>query len=164
MAQLQSQSVSREKFLLMATNLLHRHFFDAARTDAKRSYRELEEGGTVHLARVEMEDKSLADFLLSLDHSEFRGRLNYGAFRASLGMLLGNLSNQLREEKEVSVFNEGDNADNVIFGVSGLTVEDDQPNVLVLGADTGGQAGVKLRLMYLDPGQFQGNDDPGVSR
>lgn len=43
----------------------------------------------------------------------------------------------------------------VMFGVTGVTVEQGQPNVLVLGADTSGPPGnVLLRLMYLDHRQF----------
>ena len=158
MAQVQSQSISRDKFLLMAVNLLGRAFIQAPRTDAKRVYREMEEGRPIHLATVEMEDKSTARFDLSLDHGEFRGKLNYGGFRASLATLLGNITAKLQEEDpEVSVFTAGDDPNNMIFGVNAVTVEAEQPNVLVLGADTGMRGNsVMLKLMYLDPEQFQG--------
>ena len=43
----------------------------------------------------------------------------------------------------------------MIFGITAVTLEDDQPNVMVLGADTADQGNeVMLRLMYLDPSQF----------
>ena len=158
MAQVQSQSIPRDKFLLMAVNLLARAFIQAPRTDAKRVYREMAEGRPIQLATVEMEDKSTARFDLSLDHGEFRGKLNYGAFRASLATLLGNITAKLQEEgTEVSVFTAGEDPNNMIFGVNAVTIEEEQPNVLVLGADTGMRGNsVMLKLMYLDPEQFQG--------
>ena len=78
MAQLQSQSISQEKFLLMCVNLLHKVFFEAPRTDAKKAYRQLEEGNTILLTTVQMEDKSTVRFHLALDCSEFRGKLTSG--------------------------------------------------------------------------------------
>ena len=43
----------------------------------------------------------------------------------------------------------------MIFGITAVTVEDEQPNVLVLGTKADEEQGsVMLRLMYLDPAQF----------
>lgn len=155
MAQFQSQSIKREKFLLMSINLLHKAFIESARTSAKNVYREMAGGKVIHLTTVQMEDKSTARFNLALDHSEFQGKLNYGAFRASLATLIGNITQNLREEKEVSVYNTDQEPNTMIFGVTAVTVEHEKPNVMVLGADVADeQAGVLLRLMYLDPAQF----------
>lgn len=157
----QTQSLSQDKFLLVAINLLHRAFVDAPRTEAKKLFRQISEGKLVQLTTVQMEDKSNAPFLLSLDHSEFTGKLNYGAFRASLVTLINNISGHLKEEKTVSVFNAQDSDSAMIFGVSAVTVEEDKPNVMVLSADTAGQGGATtLALMYLDPAQFAGQASP----
>ena len=167
MAQFQTQSIPREKFLLVAVNLLHRAFIEAARTDAKNVYRTITDGRAIHLTTVQMEDKSTARFSVALDHSEFQGRLNYGAFRASLVNLIGQLTQALREEKELTVFEAGDGDNTMIFGVTAVTVEDGKPNVMVLGAEPGDPGGdTVLRLLYLDPGQFAdqqavGAVDPG---
>ena len=59
MAPYQSQSISQDKFLLICTNLLHRAFIEAARTDAKKVYRVLVEGQRIYLTTVEMENKSI---------------------------------------------------------------------------------------------------------
>jgi len=155
MAQLQTQAIPREKFLTLSVSLLHRAFIESARTDAKNMYRQVSGGRAVHLSTVEMEDKSTSRFELSLDQSEFRGKLNYGAFRASLASLIANISQALRDEKEFSVFNAQEDTDTMIFGITAVTVERDTANVMVLGADLDGQGGATtLRLMYLDPEQF----------
>ena len=69
MAQFQSQSIPREKFLLMSINMLHRAFIESARTDAKNVYKEISAGNAVHLTTVQMEDKSTVRFNLSLDQT-----------------------------------------------------------------------------------------------
>ncbi len=160
MSQEETQSIPQAQFLTMSANLLHRAFIESTRTDAKNLFRQLAEGTRVALTRVEMEDKSLVRFDLSLDHSEYRGKLNYGGFRNSLGTLVANLSTALQKEQEISSFTAQDQPGKMMFGVTGVTVEEDQPNVMVLGADvSGGQANVVLQLMYVDPQQFTENKD-----
>ena len=128
---------------------------DAKRTDAKNLFKAVSEGKRVALTNLQMEDKSSVRFDLSMDHSEYAGTLNFGAFRSSLTALLSNLVDAVKEQREITTFGaEGDSA-NIIFGVTGVTVEKEVPSVLVLSTSTGGQeAAVMLRLMYLDYQQF----------
>ncbi|MEH6636421.1 MAG: hypothetical protein V7700_12925 [Halioglobus sp.] len=160
MAQTQTQSIPREKFLLMSVNLLHKAFIDATRTTAKNVYKDISDGKAIHLTTVEMEDRSTVRFNLSLDQSEFQGKLNYGAFRASLATLIGNITQALRDKTQYPVFNaEGDDG-TLIFGITAVTVEQERPNVMVLAAELNGPVGATmLRLMYLDPQQFAAQQD-----
>ena len=156
MARYQTQSIPTGKFLSMSANLLHRAFIEASRTSAKQAFRELSGGDPVAIATVKMEDDSTVRFRVALDHSEFRGRFNYGAFRASLATLLANIAKALREGKQVPTFAGSEGKETTIFGVAAVTVEEGTPSVMVLGADLGAPgAGVLLRLMYLDPAQFE---------
>lgn len=166
MAEPAAQTIPKEKFLLIAANLLHRQFILASRTEAKRVFRELFERKVVPMTTVRMEDQSTVAFRLELDHSEFDGKLNFGAFKASLTELLGNIFRSVEVKRDITVFNMQHREQSVMFGVTGVTVEQGQPNVLVLGADTSGPPGnVLLRLMYLDHRQFaaagQGGAAPG---
>jgi len=153
MAQLQNHSIPRDKFLLMSANLLHRAFIGAPRTDAKNLYKAIAGGTLVRLGNVEMEDRSTLAVNLSMDHSEYRGKLNYSAFRDSLATLIGNVGQVLKEEKTYPMFGGEGGEGQMIFGIPAVTVEERQPNVMVLAAETRGAA-VTLRLMYLDPAQF----------
>ncbi len=155
MAQLQNQSIPRDKFLLMSVNLLHKAFVESSRTEAKKLYRLLAEGTPVQLTQVQMEDKSTLAVSLSLDRSEFRGRLNFGAFRSSVATLIGNAGQALQAGTDYPVFGGEAEADGMIFGITAVTVEEGQANVMVLGTKASDRgAAVLLRLMYLDPGQF----------
>jgi len=94
-------------------------------------------------------------FDVQLDDSEFVGNLNFGAFKTSLALLISNLSEALQAEKNIPVFTAQDSPEMLMFGVTAVTYEDSQPNVMVLGSDSGTeQATVQLKLMYLDPVQF----------
>lgn len=155
MAKTKAHSLPRDQFLTVAVNLLHKVFIEAGRTDAKNLYRALAEGKRVALTNLKMEDGSSVRFDLNLDHSEFDGSLNYGAFRASLRALLGNLAHALQEEKEIQTFTADGGKTQTIFGVTGVTVEEDTPAVMVLAADSSdSQPAVLLQLMYLDHTQF----------
>ena len=78
-----------------------------------------------------------------------------------MGALLTNLSTALQKDEKISAFTAEQDAAVMMFGVTAVTVEEEQPNVMVLGADvSGGQANVVLRLMYIDPEQFAVNETP----
>jgi len=144
-----------DKFLTMAANMLNKAFLESPRTQAKSAYKAMADGATVPITNVKMEDGSLVRFEMSLDHTEFQGTLNYGAFRASVMLLIGNLAQTLREDKEVTVFSAEHDPNVMIFGITAVTYEKDQPSVMVLGADAAqDRPSVVLRLMYLDYNQF----------
>lgn len=155
MSQFQIQSIAQEKFLLVAVNLLQQSLVEAMRTDAKQRFNQLYTGNTIPLATVRMEDNSTAAFQLSLSHSEFQGKLNFGAFRASVSALIHNIARALREQKDIKVFNALNGGSAMIFGITAVTVETAQTNVMVLAADSRKDGGAtSLQLMYLDPTQF----------
>ena len=155
MASTQSQSIPRDQFLTMAINLLHRAFIDASRTDAKNLYKSVAEGKVVPLTRVEMEHKSVVRFDVALDHSDYDGTLNFGAFKTSLATLLSNLVNAMQGGDKIPSFTAQDNERSQIIGITGVTVDKDVPAVMVLSVVTSdSDAAVLLRPMYLDYQQF----------
>ena len=155
MATTQSHSIPRDQFLTMAINLLHRAFIEANRTDAKNLYKSVADGKVVPLTRVEMEDKSVVRFDVALNHSDYDGSLNFGAFKTSLATLLSNLVNAMQEGNEIPSFTAQGDDKSQIIGITGVTVEKDTPSVMVLSVVTSDQeAAVLLRPMYLDYQQF----------
>lgn len=153
-----SHTISREQFLTMSVNLLYKAFLQSRRTEAKQIFRDMLAGKAVPLTNVQMEDQSLVRFDVTLDHSLYRGKLNFGSFRAGLALLVARLSDALREQREITVFTSEHDPHVMIFGVTAVTWEEDEdvPSVMVLGADTSSrQAVVALCLQYLDPEQFQ---------
>jgi hypothetical protein len=154
-----NHTLPTDKFLTLSVNLLNKVFIEATRTEAKNLFRELSEGRQPPLTRVRMEDGSEARFDLALDSSEYRGKLNFGAFRAGITLLVANLAQALREQQEIRTFHAEYDRNVVVFGVSAITVEGGEPSVLVLGADSrASRESVLLQLMYLDQSQFDAAD------
>ena len=155
MATPQTRPLAQDKFLLVAVNLLHRAFLDCTRADAKQRFRKLCDGTSLHLGDVTLEDESAARFAVALDSSEYIGKLNFSGFRTSVEVLLANLVQALREERELPVFSSQDN-NSTIFGVTGATALGKRANVMVLAVSPGPAGDIaQLQLMYLDPSQFQ---------
>lgn len=142
-----------EKFLTIASNILYKSFFEAARTDAKNMYKALLEDKRVALMNLKMEDESELRFDVSLDSSEFCGTINFGAFRSSLQALIGTTSGHLEAKNEIVTFTEKE-TDEILFGVPGLTQEDGQLNALMLSGLFSAVGVVHLKLQYMEPGQF----------
>jgi len=145
-----------DKFLTIATNVLFKTLVEAPRTTAKNVFNAVSEGKRVSLLDVRMGDDGDVRFDLALDYSEYRGeRLNFASFRNSLTVLIGALSENLRHSSQVQVFTE-ENDGSMLFGVPGVTAnEAGQQNVLMLGVDLGSAATVLLKLQYLNPSQFE---------
>jgi hypothetical protein len=142
----------------MAANLLYKAFIENSRTRAKNVYREIMAGKTVGLTTVEMEDKSTIRFDIALDCSEYRGTLNFGAFRSNLTQLIGSFGESLKNKEPVPIFTAQNDSEEVIFGVTALSQEAGHTNIMVLSADMSPQRpSVLLKLMYLDHEQFAAN-------
>lgn len=153
-----TQTIPQDQFLTMAANLLYKGFLESSRTRSKNIYKELITGKVLPLTTIEMADKSTVRFDVALDHSEYRGSINFGAFRASLTQLIASLGESLKKEDKIPVFSAEQDSNMMIFGVTSIT-QDGQgkqdPNIMVLGADVAADRPfVMLKLMYIDHRQF----------
>lgn len=152
----QSKSLTADKFLKVSINLLSRALLEANRTEAKKTFRDLEEGKTVALTQLQMEDKSLVRFDLALNASQYQGRLNFGNFKLGLTLLIANAIEALKEPEKIRTYRNERDPNSVLFGVTAATAEDGKPSVLVLGADSrSSEASVLLQLSYIDYQQFE---------
>lgn len=148
-----------DKFLTVAVNLLHRALLEAPRPQAKALFRELRDGRSPVLTRLELEDRSTVRFDLALEQSAYRGRLSFGAMRAGVSLLLANIVERMQAGDTPRNYAAEHDPRQLLFGVTAVVVEDGQANVLALGADLGGgEPVVQLQLMYLDPDQFARGD------
>jgi hypothetical protein len=163
MSKYQQHSLPREKFLTVANNVIFKSLLDTQRASAKNVFRAVSEGKRVALMTIRMDEESESRFDLTLDHSEFRGKLNFGAFRSSIQALVGSVSEQLQAQKKITTFSD-ENTGSVLFGVPGFTQEGQNLNVLMLVADTAVAGTVLLRLQYMNPDQFiQKPDSEGAT-
>ena len=158
------QTMPQDKFLTMAANLMYKAFLDNSRTKAKNLFRAMSGGKVVALTTVQLEDKSQIRVDIALDCSEYRGTINFGAFRSSVSLLISSLGEQLKKGEDVQVFSANHDADIMIFGVTAVTREAKDPNVMVLVAEMASERpSVLLKLMYIDPEQFSVDTEEAAS-
>ncbi|MEP5765434.1 MAG: hypothetical protein ABJ308_12615 [Halieaceae bacterium] len=154
MSDLTSYKIKPHQFLTMATNVIFKTLVESQRTEAKKIFNAITEGKRIALLNVLIDDDSEVRFDLALDQSEYRGeRLNFKSFRDSVTGLVGSLSESLRQESDVPVFTEKTDG-SMLFGIPGLTQQQGQLNVLMLGVNARGPGSVLLKLQYVDPDQF----------
>jgi hypothetical protein len=153
MSDFQQYKIKPGQFLVMACNILHKTLLLSPRTDSKKIFNAIVEGKRIPLIDVRIEEDSDVRFELSLDQSEYRGeRLNYRGFRESISGLVASLSDNLQGGKDIPVFTEQTDGSR-LFGIPGVTRDDGQINILMLGVHTGAGT-VQLKLQYIDPDQF----------
>lgn len=159
------RNLTDEQFATICVNVIHQALIDCSRTAGKRLFRELEASKRVALTRLRMEDESEVRLDLKLDHSEFRGPLNFSIFRDSVLAMLSGLTEVLRdEEKSLTVMRMMDESGQAtserrLFGVPGIVAVDGVPNMLMMGATPSATDPVVLiELMYIDPEQFAQSD------
>ena len=154
MSSYRSYSMPPDKLLVVCGNVLLKSLLEAPRADAKRVFNDIHDGKTVSLVNVRMDDETEVRFELQLDHSEFRsGRLNFKAFRDSLAGLLHVLGENVRREAEVPVFTDK-RSGAMVFGIPGVTQNGERPNVMMMSVNLRKPGSVQVKLMYVDPEQF----------
>ena len=152
MAQFQNHSIEPAKLLTAAVNILHQHFFVANRADAKRLYNEISEGKIVPVTRVKMDDDSELRIDITLDRSEYTGKLNFGIFKQILNGQLALVADRLKNNGDLKLFS--DQSGNMIFHIPAIVEAEDSLNVMVLGIDKLQPGVLVLKPQFLDPQQF----------
>jgi len=159
------RTLTDEQFATISANVIHQSLIEVSRTVGKRIFRELEVGKRIAVTQLRMEDESEVRLDVTLDHSEFRGALNFSIFRDSVLALLSRLGDTLRDEDtSLPVMRMMDDtgeasSERRLFGVPGLIVVDDVANMLMMGATPSvSEPVVLIELMYIDPEQFAQSD------
>lgn len=168
----QSTQIGTNQFATIAVNLLHRGIIEADRTTAKRIFRALEEGRTVTLTNLRMEDGGMIRVDLTLNAEAFNGTLNFSAWRDGVLALIAQMSDELRAGNAVPLFHPigpeeklpGDIIGSTLYGTLGATVHGETLNTLMMAVRPDpAQAAVTLQLQYVDPNQFAAASSSGSS-
>ena len=143
----------------LAANLLHKAFIESTRTLSKQLFRRLNDGETLPVTKLELEDDQSLQLMMRLDCGEYRGELNYSKFRDSIVAILQALVEALKSENPLQTFQEKDAAGEpthkVLLGTTGPTQHGDDINVLMCAlTPSPTEPRVLVELLYMNPDQF----------
>lgn len=159
MSQDNNFSIPHDQFLNLCGTLLGKAFFENTRTVAKGCFRDLCDGKRPLLSKIDMDERGELDVFLTMDHSEYRGRMCYSHFRQQLGLLLKRFAEALENKEKLEVLSNEDDGSSV-FKLPVLHAVGDQVNSIILAWHVPPQAELELRLLYLDPEQFRLPNEP----
>ncbi len=134
-------------------NTLKQRFFDATRNDAKKLYRDIESGREVPLMEIGVEGKGEVACNLTLDHSQFVGKLNFSYFLKILDSHQQHIASKLSNKEDLNIFTSDSRG--MIFHIPGIVDSGDKPNILVTGTHQEKPGTMTIRLMFLDSTHFK---------
>ena len=152
-----SVSLKPEQLLSISAQALYKTFFETARDQSKQIFKELEKGKTCSLYVMKIANGQEIQGKLSLDKTEFVGKINYSAFRAALEVMVKRIADKINKKEDLNIFTNEDNGE-MVFHIPGFVENDGQVNILVLGVVQQAAGVIGQKLMFLDPTQFAKKD------
>ncbi len=155
----QSVSVNLPELVGLAGNLLHTGFIKSAKDKARGVYKELKSGKVITVGAVNFSGTLEMDLKLALDVSEFKGPgLSFPAFEMALKALLKNLGGRLNNKQDLNILTSETGA--ILLHHPGIIrTAEAQVNVMVMTIEpTTGKKELTVRLMFVDPDQFEKKD------
>lgn len=151
----QDHRIKPAQLLTACANALHRSFIDASRVEAKRLFRDIDDGRQVPLVELALDDDSVLRFELQLDRRHYQGGLNFSGFRRLLGLLLYRIGERLQQqEPDLGLMND-DSGRRLLFHIPAVEAHGESFNILTLGVDVSAPGVAILQLMFMDPSQYR---------
>ena len=91
-----------------AHNNLRKRFFDTPKLDAKQLFIALQRGDAIPFIEISIPDKGSVRCDLTLDESQFRGKLNFSRFRRALDAHLQRLSSGIQSPDSLNIYQSED--------------------------------------------------------
>lgn len=137
----------------LAAKLLHQMFLAAPKDKAKPLFKAIKGGELVPLGTMTIDQQLKANLMLALDYSEFVGPgFNFDVFRAALQAILQQISEKFKVQGDMNVMNSDDGQ--VLIHLPGMIDMKGQLNVLILSFELANLKETVIKLMFVDPSQY----------
>jgi hypothetical protein len=137
----------------LAANILDQLFIKAPKDKAKAAFKDLKQGKAHQLGTVNFQDIVKPNLSLLLDYSEFRGPgFNLDAFNISIQGILQQIKIQFNKKGDLNILNGENNS--FMVHLPGFVQIDEQLNALVMVFELGTMENIVIKLMYVDPSQY----------
>ncbi|NIB44610.1 hypothetical protein HBA55_33815 [Pseudomaricurvus alkylphenolicus] len=148
----------------LGCGILNQAFIKQPANKAKALLKELKGGKRVSLGALTLSNKSEAgdvvDSLevplsLELDYTEFKGPgFNHPAFDAALRAMLNQIAQTLRAKKDLNILTNQETGGALVHQPGVIRIGE-QHNVMVIAIEPGKKEDIILRLMFVDPDQYE---------
>ena len=137
----------------IGAKILDQMFFKAPKDKAKPVYKELKGGKQLPVGSITFQKTLESNVSLALDYSEFVGPgFNFDVFLAALQGILMQIATQFKKKGDLNVLTSEQGG--VLIHLPGAVKIDDQYNVMVLSFEMGDIQNILIRLMFVDPSQY----------
>jgi hypothetical protein len=140
------------QFLAAFNENLNNRFYAQSRAEAKILYQQLVDGESEPFMHIGVADTGEVICNLSLDYSEYVGKISFSKFRKALAMMMLNIKRRLESDQGFNplVSESGE----MLFNVPGVLQGADATNVIVCSFSATGPGRASIRLMYLNPESY----------
>lgn len=138
----------------LTAKILDRMFVQSPKDKAKPIFKDLKNKLAVLLGTIDLQPDVTSELKLVLEYSEFRGPgFNYDIFAAALHSILKQVSQAFQKKAELNVMTSEDGT--VLVHLPGAIVFEGQLNVMVMAFEFFGTQSIQIKLMFLDPDQYE---------
>jgi hypothetical protein len=154
------------KILNLGCNILHQAFVVAKENEAKTRLKELKSGKAIKVGALTLTPKPREGsdvavpppiempLRLALDYSEFVGPFNFPDFRQALAAMLQRIGRTMKDKGDLNILTNPHN-NSALVHQPGVINTNGQFNVLVLTIEPGSNKEIVLKLMFVDPNQYE---------
>ena len=149
--------------LNVAASILQTGFLTAPRVHAKQEFKKLKQGKSIQVATLNIGPLKDVPFKLQLDYSEYKGSgFGFDSFIAALKYMLLQTETVLKEKKDLNMLSNMNQSEHVLAALPGIVQRREQINVMMMNFSFSQVPDIILKLMFVEPGQFNlaGNATP----
>jgi hypothetical protein len=147
-------SFDARDLLESAVGLLHDYLIKPGKPDGRKRFKKLKATDQHFVAEMPTGEAATVKVMLSLDYSEFIGRLNFNTFKTFLEQLLALIAQALKNEEEILLRQE-QKGQRFVISLPAIMEFYGQPNVLMLGLNLRKENEITLELLFFEPSQFE---------
>lgn len=137
----------------LAANILDQLFFKLPKEKSKSNFKDLKQGKQFNMGTLTLQNKISPNLKMALDYSEFRGPgFNFDIFQGALRNILVQISKRFEDKADLNIMTSEQGS--VLVHIPGFVETDGQLNALLMSFDLGTMESIVLRLMFVDPSQY----------
>ncbi len=144
------------QILNVAANTLQTDFLNSPKAQAKQKFKKLKQGKSIKIATLNVGQLKNTPLKLQLDYSEYKGPgFGLDCFLAALDSMLRQTETAFRQKKDLNMLTDHDQREVVLTALPGIVRREEQINVMMMNFSFSQTPDVILKLMFVEPGQFE---------